>query len=116
MPPQKTKIMKKDITRITRHADTSEKSIERYLTKTVQDLGGLCLKFASAIQTGYPDRLIVLPGGMACWAELKSKGYVPTRLQDIRHEDLRRRGMVVYIIDSRERVDELAERWKGGRL
>lgn len=108
--------MKKNIANITNRADVSEKSIERYLVKKVQGLGGLCLKFASATETGYPDRLVVLPGGMACWVELKSKGYVPTRLQDIRHEELRRRGMVVYVVDSKERVDELEKRWKGGRL
>lgn len=107
---------KKNIENLTHRAAVSEKSIERYLVKSVQALGGLCLKFASSTETGYPDRLVILPGGMACWVELKSKGYVPTRLQDIRHAELRSRGMTVYVVDSRERVDELTERWKGGRL
>ena len=102
--------------RIANHASESEKSIERYLARRVAEIRGLCLKFASATQTGYPDRLVVLPGGMSCWVELKSKEQTPTRLQDIRHEELRRRGHVVYVVDSRERVDELVKRWKGGYL
>lgn len=107
---------KNSIRRLSRHGSESEKSIERYLAAKVKELGGLCLKYASSTDTGYPDRLIVLPGGMACWVELKSKGEVPTRLQDIRHEELRRRGMTVYVVDGKGQVDELAARWKGGRL
>lgn len=107
--------MKQSIEKIAKHSEVSEKSIERYLVRKVHELGGLCLKFASSFETGYPDRLVVLPGGMACWVELKSKGQVPTRMQDIRHEELRRRGMTVYVVDNKKRVDELAERWKGGR-
>lgn len=108
--------MEKDIQNITGRSRVSEKSLERQLVKRVKEMGGLCLKFASATETGYPDRLVILPGGMACWVEVKSRGQVPTRFQEIRHEELRRKGMAVYVLDSREKLDRLAARWKEGRV
>lgn len=108
--------MEKDIQNITGRSRVSEKSLERQLVKRVKEMGGLCLKFASATETGYPDRLVLLPGGMACWVEVKSSGQVPTRFQEIRHDELRRRGMTVYVLDSREKLDRLEARWKEGRV
>lgn len=108
--------MRKSIQNIARKAETSEKSLERALVKRVKNLGGLCLKFASSTETGYPDRLVLLPGGMACWVEVKSDGQAPTRFQEIRHGELRRRGMAVYVVDSREKLDRLEARWKEGRI
>lgn len=84
---------------------TSEKVIERYLCNRVAALGLLCLKYANFQQAGYPDRLILLPGGRCVWVELKSTGRKPTRLQLERFADLERRGHTVYVADTHEKVD-----------
>ncbi len=100
---------------LTRHAQESEKAIEHRLVNKVRALGGLCLKFASASMTGYPDRLVCLPGGKAVWVELKSKGKHPTRFQELRHQELREKGFEVYVADSAAAVDELAAKWRAER-
>lgn len=100
---------------LTRHAQESEKAIERRLVNKVRALGGLCLKFASASMTGYPDRLVCLPGGKAVWVELKSKGKHPTRFQELRHQELREKGFEVYVADSAAAVDALAAKWRAER-
>ena len=41
----------------------SEKLLERKLREAVARLGGKALKFSSPYETGYPDRLVLMPGG-----------------------------------------------------
>lgn len=90
---------------MTKRSETSEKAIEKYLRERVKALGGVALKFSSAISTGYPDRLLHLPQGVTAWVELKSYGKTPTRLQLTRIKALRDLGLKVGICDSRESVD-----------
>lgn len=97
---------------IARHAEESEKAIEQRLANKVRAMKGLCLKFASASMTGYPDRLVLLPQGRVAWVELKSKGKRPTRFQELRHEELKRMGFDVYVADSSAAVDALIGMWK----
>lgn len=58
-------------TKLAHNAETSEKSIEKYLAKRVREAGGLALKYASGTQTGYPDRVCLFPGGLTIWVEVK---------------------------------------------
>ena len=85
----------------------SEKNTERHLTDEVKKAGGLCLKFSSMTETGYPDRIVLFPGGLIAFVELKSKGKKPTRLQDLRHEQLREMGFPVYVIDHQDKVADM---------
>jgi hypothetical protein len=57
--------------------------------------------------TGYPDRLVCLPHRNIVWVELKSKGKKPTKLQEIRHQELRDLDHKVWVISSKPEVDEL---------
>ena len=77
----------------------SEKYLERKLVERIKAAGGRCLKFASITETGYPDRLCLLPPGRTLWVELKTTGRKPTKLQEIRHQELRARGFAVYVVD-----------------
>ena len=85
----------------------SEKNIERHLTEEVKKAGGLCLKFSSMTETGYPDRVLLFPGGLMAFVELKSTGKKPTKLQEIRHVQLREMGFPVYVIDHLDRVADM---------
>ena len=104
---QLTRGKKRSLKDIVNHASVSEKSIEAYLSRRVREAGGLCLKFASSTQAGYPDRVVMLPHGLQAWVELKSRGRKPTRLQLLRHDELRAVGQPVYVVDSREGVDSM---------
>ena len=89
-----------------------EKQIERQLTLMAKSRGGIALKFVSPSFAGMPDRLILMPGGMMAFAELKAPGMKPRALQVARHEMLRRLGFKVYVVDEIEQIggilDELA--------
>ena len=67
----------------------------------------LCLKYSNANVTGYPDRLVCCINGKVIWVELKSKGKKPTKLQEIRHQELKRMGHEVWVISTKEMVDRL---------
>ena len=98
---------KRSIENITRHAEVSEKAIEKYLTGQAEANGLLCLKYSNSNMVGYPDRLLVLPGGSVIWVELKSKGRKPTKIQQIRMSELTGMGHLVKVIDNKADIDEL---------
>lgn len=104
--------LKKTVANIAGHAEVSEKAIEKYLIEQAEANGLLCLKYSNPNMVGYPDRLLVLPGGSVVWVELKSKGRKPTKIQQIRIAGLRRRGHYVWVIDNRKSVDSLMEKYR----
>lgn len=81
-----------------------EKQIEQKLTLMVKKAGGIALKFVSPSFAGMLDRLVLLPGGVFAFAELKAPGMKPRALQVARHEMLRRLGFRVYVIDGIEQI------------
>lgn len=89
-----------------------EKSIENKLAAEVRRHGGLAPKFVSPGLNGVPDRLILLPGGKAAFAELKAPGKTLRPLQAVRKRQLEALGFRVYVIDSTEQIggvlDELS--------
>ena len=107
LPTKKVVNMKKQVENIVRHSEVSEKAIEAYLVKRCKESGLLCLKYSNANTTGYPDRLVCLPHCNVVWVELKSKGKKPTKLQEIRHQELQDLGHQVFVISSKEGVDKL---------
>ena len=82
----------------------NEKFIENHLTVMVKAKGGIAAKFVSPSFAGMPDRLVLLPGGVCAFAELKAPGMKPRALQVARHEMLRRLGFRVYVIDGIEQI------------
>lgn len=50
-----------------------ESSIEAVFAKRVRELGGLSFKFAPTV-AGNPDRIVLLPGGIVKFVELKADG------------------------------------------
>jgi hypothetical protein len=57
-----------------------ERDVERRFVRGMRDLGALTLKIRAA--PGWPDRLVVLPGGLVVWIELKRPGARPRPLQE----------------------------------
>ena len=85
-----------------------ENEVEGYLRKQVEALGGECVKFHPYDMPGYPDRIVMLPGGVLVWAETKKpKGGRVSKLQKFRHEQLRKLGQDVFVVWTKEQADEL---------
>lgn len=90
--------------------DKRENEIERYLRRRVEAVGGQCVKFIPDFNRGWPDRIVLLPGGVLVWVELKRpKGGVIAPAQHVAHEDLRRLGQHVCVVRTQEEVDRLIE-------
>ena len=85
----------------------SEKQIEHALTLMVKARGGIAPKFVSPSFAGMPDRLVLLPGGVFAFAELKAPGMKPRALQLARHQLLKNLGFKVYVIDGIEQIEEV---------
>lgn len=96
----------KEIDALVRHAEMSEKSIERYLVGECEKRGWLSLKYSNMTEAGYPDRLIVMDGGLTAWCELKSAGRQMRPIQQRRYEQLTAMGHIVNVCDSRAAVDD----------
>lgn len=86
---------------------TPEKRYEKKLRLFVEMLGGLALKIYCQIFTGLPDRLLILPGGGIEWVEVKSDGKKPSPRQMLVHDQLRRLGFRVWVVDSEESLNDL---------
>lgn len=87
----------------------NEKLIEKKLREKVKSLGGIALKLYSAYHTGLPDRLVLMPGGKAAFAEIKTTGKKPTMLQEKAIAELQALGFKAEVIDSQERLNKFLE-------
>ena len=85
----------------------SEKVLEAELRERCKALSWMCIKLTSQYQRGLPDRLILMPGGRVCFAEIKTTGKKPTALQRLTHERLRALGYRVEVVDTSESLDNL---------
>lgn len=81
-----------------------EKEVEKKLVTAVKKMGGICPKWVSPGTDGMPDRIVLLPGGKIAFVELKAPGEKPRALQIRRHEELRRLGFQVLVLDDPEKI------------
>lgn len=88
--------------------NNGEKYLERKLSERVKAIGGMCIKIHNPYYRGLPDRLVILPDGGIVWVELKTLGKKPTKLQQLAHEELRKREQVVYVIDGEMKLNEFS--------
>ena len=79
---------------------TGEKTLEMKLRKAIEQRGGMAVKLTSQLHRGLPDRLILMPEGLSFFAEVKTTGKQPTKLQVSVHRDLRKLGFQVFVVDS----------------
>lgn len=86
-----------------------ESDIEQALVTGTEALGGMCIKHG---QDGWPDRIVVLPGGRLVWVEIKREDGRVADLQKWRVARLRKLGQRVEVPFTKEDVVRLLESWK----
>ena len=84
-----------------------ERFIEQKLVARVRREGGLCPKFVSPGSDGWPDRLVLMPGGKIAFVELKATGVKPRPLQLQRHAQLRDLGFSVFVVDDPAQISDV---------
>lgn len=72
--------------------NVSEKTVERMLVQGVKRMGGIAYKWVSPGNDGVPDRVVVLPGAVVDFVELKTKRGRLSAIQVRQHERLRKCG------------------------
>jgi hypothetical protein len=83
-----------------------EVQLERIFRDGIHDLGGWCIKMNPAGLVGIPDRLVLLPGALIFFVELKIKTGVLSPMQKRVREKLEALGFRVHTLWTREAVDE----------
>ena len=83
-----------------------EKTLENQLRQAVEKAGGLCLKWTCPGRRGVPDRMVLFPGGVLVFVELKRPGekVKAQSLQDWWHGKLRQYGFGVEVISQPEQI------------
>ena len=85
---------------------TPEGKLVAYLKKRVKTFGGSTRKCEWSNHAGAPDQLVLLPG-KHFWVELKQAGQKPRPIQLREHQIMREAGCEVYVVDSKEGIDNL---------
>ena len=86
-----------------------EKFIEQKLVARVKREGGLCPKFVSPGSDGWPDRLVLMPGGKMAFVELKAPQGRLRPIQIQRHAQLRDLGFPVFVINEPVQIHDVLE-------
>lgn len=90
-----------------------ERDIENYLRDQVKKAGGKAYKFESPGNDGVPDRIVIFPGNIINFVELKAPGKKPRPLQVKQMNTIKSFGCDVRVIDSKEGVDQFIEKVSG---
>ena len=86
-----------------------EKQVERKLVDGVRKLGGVAVKFVSPASNGWPDRLLLLPGGRMWFIELKSDTGRLSVLQAARIRVLQQLGFDARVLKGAEQVKQFLQ-------
>ena len=87
-----------------------ERDIERYLVRRTIEHGGVAYKWVSPGRVGVADRIVLLPGGVVWFVELKTATGRLSPGQKVFAAEMRRMGMNYIVIRSKGEVDELLQR------
>jgi hypothetical protein len=84
-----------------------EAKIEQYLSAQIKRRHGLALKWVSPSNVGVPDRLVIYPQGNIFAVEVKAPKGKVSPVQVVMHERLRKMGMRVHVVYSKEEIDDV---------
>lgn len=84
-----------------------ERDLENYFTQRCKALDILSLKLNVRYKRGWPDRVVICKNGKVVWVELKRPGGKLSALQEQTHHQLRQHHHEVYVIDSKEGINDV---------
>lgn len=82
----------------------SEKLVERKFASAVEQAGGMAIKMALTGAAGFPDRLVLMPGGKAAFVECKTTGEKLRELQKWWRRKLMALGFFYGVLDHTEDI------------
>ena|ERR1700748_2379754 len=94
----------------------SESDNEAHLVREIKKLGGECPKITNPGERGWPDRKAIVPPGFEYWVEVKKETGVLSPNQEIVIARLARIGIKVYVLFSKQEVDEFIKMVKNDIL
>lgn len=83
-----------------------ESKIEKHLRVSVECIGGMCVKFPPLFFRGFPDRILLMGGGVCIFVETKAPNKKPTLIQRKVHDTLRGLGFRVEVLNTMEEVED----------
>lgn len=89
-----------------------ESTIESYLVKRVQAVGGEIRKLDARVNAHWPDRLVVMPGFLGLVELKRPKGGHLSGGQVELHYRIRAMGHLVWVLWTKEQVDDFMERYE----
>jgi len=92
---------------------TTEKQIEAFCVQEASKRGGKAVKGNAVNTKGFPDRIIILPGGKIGFLELKRPGGKPTKLQKHWLQQLQNLGCFIGVADTKQTVMEFMDKLEG---
>jgi len=91
-----------------------EKDVEKYLHDRVKKVGGYCMKMENIPGfNGIPDRLVLLPGGLVAFVEVKRQDGSLSTIQKYRIQKLKDIGIKVYVAYSKQDVSKIIKNMNG---
>lgn len=79
-----------------------ESKIQKAIRDALEARGWLVTKLIRCSEAGWPD-LMAIRNGVVCFIEVKRPGVLPTKLQEYRMDQIRRKGGQCFVIrDARE--------------
>lgn len=90
-----------------------ERDIEVLLREGVKQLGGKAYKWVSPGNAGVPDRIVILPGGIIHFVEIKQENGCMSNLQFVQQEKLRALGAVAVTLYGASAVRYYLKRVEG---
>ena len=92
-----------------------EEVVERYLVKSIERIGGQCIKGNPKNQRGMPDRICILPSGLIIFVEVKRPGRKLSPNQRVMINRFRKLGHEAVWVNSFGMIDRLIN-WAAGRM
>jgi hypothetical protein len=92
----------------------AEKNIDKKLKSALEEIGGWSIKLLTSHLTGLPDRLCLLSDGRLFFAEIKTTGKKPKKIQEVMHRKLIALGFKVHVIDSTKKIYEILSNYERG--
>jgi hypothetical protein len=84
-----------------------ESAIEKWFLEEVSKRGGQCIKLTGYI--GIPDRLVLMPGGLAAFVELKAPTGRAAKIQTLWQERITRLGFPSFITAQKDTLINLLD-------